>query len=259
MRGSRHRHGPDPSWAGFTTGPAARGYGLGSVELYLESPPADGLTMPLVTLHADEAGSPGELLARLGNPDSFTAGANRFWAPFSVVLDPNRTYHVVANLGADAPQAFSLVTSGKSDVPTGAPGGACRPGRGCSAATGCGVPTKITGFASRSTNPAKTTRSFRETRRRKSPASPHRNRLARRMNLPPLHRLHRLHRHRARPAQPSPPRRRRRLTYRTMTMTTTRRHRRAAPQRDAGGPGSPWRNRGNYPERVGRRSRYAAK
>ena len=118
---------PQSAWSrsimgqGFTTGPAARGYGLGSVEFYLESSPADGLTMPLVTLHADEAGSPGELLARFRNPDSFTPGANRFWAPFTVVLDPNRTYHVVANLGADAPQAFSLVTSGKADVPAGDP------------------------------------------------------------------------------------------------------------------------------------------
>ena len=118
---------PQSAWSrsvmgqGFTTGSAARGYGLGSIELYLESPPADGLTMPLVTLHADEAGSPGELLARFRNPDSFTAGANRFGAPFAVVLDANRTYHVVANLGADAPQAFSLVTSGEADVPTGDP------------------------------------------------------------------------------------------------------------------------------------------
>ena len=118
---------PPSAWSrsvigqGFTTGSAARSHMLGSVELYLDRPPATAPTLPLVTLHADEAREPGEMLARLRNPDSFTAGANRFRAPFAAVLDGNKTYHVVVNLAADAPQAFSLVTSGKSDVPTGDP------------------------------------------------------------------------------------------------------------------------------------------
>ena len=116
---------PQSAWSkstmgqGFTTGSSAQGYLLGSIELHMESPPAVGLAMPLVTLHADEGGSPGELLARLRNPDNFTAGANRFWPPFAVGLDANTTYHVVVNLAADEPRAFSLVTSGKADVPTG--------------------------------------------------------------------------------------------------------------------------------------------
>ena len=119
---------PPSAWSrtamaqGFATGPDAGGYLLGSIELYLESPPAYAMTMPLVTLHADDSGRPGEMLARFRNPDEFTEGANRFWAPYDVVLDPDTTYHVVTNLAADDPQAFSLVTSGKFDVPMGEPG-----------------------------------------------------------------------------------------------------------------------------------------
>ena len=119
---------PPSAWSrtamaqGFATGPDAGGYLLGSIELYLESPPAYAVTMPLVTLHADDSGRPGEMLARFRNPDEFTEGANRFWAPYDVVLDPDTTYHVVTNLAADDPQAFSLVTSGKFDVPMGEPG-----------------------------------------------------------------------------------------------------------------------------------------
>ena len=171
---------------GFTTGPAARGYGLGSVEFYLESSPADGLTMPLVTLHADEAGSPGELLARFRNPDSFTPGANRFWAPFTVVLDPNRTYHVVANLGADAPQAFSLVTSGKADVPAGDPEWQVQTGSWLLGSDWLWQPNENHGlrfalYAPGENDPVNSWNTPEEVT-----DVPHRNRLARRMNLPPL-------------------------------------------------------------------------
>ena len=193
---------PPSAWSrsvmgqGFTTGTASQGYKLGSIELYLESPPPDGLTMPLVTLHADEAGSPGELLARFMNPASYTARANRFWAPFGIVLDPNRTYHVVANLGTDAPQAFSLVTSGKSDVPTGDPEWGVQTGSWLLGSDWMWRANENHGLRFALYEPGENDPSvFVETRRRKSPTSHrHRNRRAHRMNLPPRRRLHRRHR-----------------------------------------------------------------
>ena len=104
---------------GFITGRAAGGYRLGSVELFLERPPAAVAPRPVVSLHADEMGEPGERIAVLTNPESYAAGANRFEAPLPVALNARKAYHLLVNLGADPPLAFGLVFPGKADVPSG--------------------------------------------------------------------------------------------------------------------------------------------
>ena len=119
---------PGAAWSrsvqaqGFTTGPSARDNTLGSVELYLESPSAAALAAPLVAIHANEAGEPGERLVSFRNPESFAAGANVFRTPFAVGLDANTVYFLVLNQEADRPHAFSMVFSGKFESSTGDPG-----------------------------------------------------------------------------------------------------------------------------------------
>ena len=119
---------PGAAWSrsvqaqGFTTGPSARDNTIGSVELYLESPSAAALAAPLVAIHADEAGEPGERLVSFRNPERFAAGANVFRTPFAVGLDANTVYFLVLNQEADLPQAFSMVFSGKFESLAGDPG-----------------------------------------------------------------------------------------------------------------------------------------
>ena len=228
---------PQSAWSrsimgqGFTTGSAARGYRLGSIELYLESPPADVYTMPMVTLHADESGEPGELLARFTNPDNFTVGANTFRAPFAALLDPNSTYHVVVNLAADEPQAFNLVTSGKADVPLGEPEWRVQTGS-LAALEQLALAGQRKSWAS--------LRGLRGRRERPCFFAGHSGGNHRhtgigavertRRKSPPLHRPRRLRRprhHRAHPAKPSSPRRHRAVAA-TEHAQRSRRHRAVA-------------------------------
>ena len=104
---------------GVITGHFSGGYRLGGVELFLEKSPAAMPARPVVALHADEVGEPGERVVVFANPESYTAGANRFEAPFPVVLDARKAYHLLVNLGADPPLAFGLVFPGKTDRPSG--------------------------------------------------------------------------------------------------------------------------------------------
>ena len=85
---------------GFTTGPNVQGYTLQSVELYLDNVPATGVSEALVTLHSDDAGAPGELVATFTNPEAPLAGANTFAAPDDTVLVIETPYycHVIHDM-----------------------------------------------------------------------------------------------------------------------------------------------------------------
>ena len=87
---------------GFTTGSDVGGYDLESVELFLGLVPSSDLGYELVTLHADDAGIPGDLVAALANPENLEAGSNSFQAPASTVLEADTTYYLVVNLQGDA-------------------------------------------------------------------------------------------------------------------------------------------------------------
>ena len=103
---------------GFTTGSDTYGYGLDSVELFLGLVPSSELSYELVTLHADDAGMPGDLVARLANPENLSVGSNTFQAPADTLLEADTTYYLVVNLEADAGIVFGLgVTAGIGDTP----------------------------------------------------------------------------------------------------------------------------------------------
>ena len=104
---------------GFITGHSSNGYRLGSIELFLETPPPVAPTRPVVMLLADDLGEPGKRVVSFRNPETFVAGANRFAAQFPVVLDARRAYHLLLNLGAEPPLAFGLVLPGTAAVLTG--------------------------------------------------------------------------------------------------------------------------------------------
>ena len=111
-----------PSYAaraqGFTTGSDTHGYDLDSVELFLGLLPSNGLSHALVTLHADDAGIPGELVARFANPVNLAVGLNTFQAPADTWLEADTTYYLAVNLEADAGIVFGLgVTAGIGESP----------------------------------------------------------------------------------------------------------------------------------------------
>ncbi len=103
---------------GFITGHIPGGYRLGGVELFLDEPPDTLPARPVVTLHEDEIGEPGERVVVFANPASYTAGGNRFEAPLPIVLSARKAYHLLVNLGADRPLALELVFPGKADGPS---------------------------------------------------------------------------------------------------------------------------------------------
>ena len=96
---------------GFTTGSNPNGYDLESVVLSLGLAPASIPSAALVTLHADDAGMPGDVVARFANPEPLTVGSNRFRAPFGTWIEPDSTYYLVVNLEADAGTVFGLGAS----------------------------------------------------------------------------------------------------------------------------------------------------
>ena len=104
---------------GFTTGPNVQGYTLQSVELYLDNVPATGVSEALVTLHSDDAGAPGELVATFTNPEAPLAGANTFAAPDDTVLVIETPYYLVVNLEAVTQYAFGLADPPEEDTQPG--------------------------------------------------------------------------------------------------------------------------------------------
>ena len=97
----------------FTTGLDIDGYELESVDLFLGLVPSTKLAYELVTLHADDAGMPGELVARFANPENLGVGWNTFYAPDGTLLEADSTYYLAVNLEADAGIVFGLgVTAG---------------------------------------------------------------------------------------------------------------------------------------------------
>ena len=61
---------------------------------------------------------PGDLVARLANPENLSVGSNTFRAPADTLLEADTTYYLVFNLEADAGIVFGLgVTAGVGDTP----------------------------------------------------------------------------------------------------------------------------------------------
>ena len=96
---------------GFTTGSHPYGYDLESVVLSLRLVPPSVPAHALVVLHADDAGMPGDVVARFTNPESLTVGSNRFRAPFGTWLEPDSTYYLAVNLEENVGTVFGLGTT----------------------------------------------------------------------------------------------------------------------------------------------------
>ena len=84
---------------GFTTGTNVGGYELASVTLTLREQALGTSPVPVVNIHGDSNGAPGDQLFTLTNPSDFDLGATNqdfaFTAPAGATLMPNTTYWVV--------------------------------------------------------------------------------------------------------------------------------------------------------------------
>ena len=87
----------------FTAGSNLDGYTLSDVALnYDRSGSSADLTVTRVKIRRDNAGAPGDLVANLLNPASFSAGILSFAAPANTTLEAGETYWVVLNEGYDS-------------------------------------------------------------------------------------------------------------------------------------------------------------
>ena len=105
----------------FTTGSSSAGYTLTSVGIRLNDV-ADRSTV--VTIREGKNLTPGDLVAMLINPNSFTANAvNTFTAPAGTLLLPNTTYFLMVNDGRSGSLSSNVsLTTTRSDRETGATG-----------------------------------------------------------------------------------------------------------------------------------------
>ena len=87
----------------FTAGSNPDGYTLSDVALiYFSEPSGADFTVTRVKIRKDNAGAPGDLVANLLNPASFSAGILSFAAPANTTLQTGETYWVVINEGYDS-------------------------------------------------------------------------------------------------------------------------------------------------------------
>ena len=87
----------------FTAGSNPDGYTLSDVALiYFSEPSGADFTVTRVKIRRDNAGAPGDLVANLLNPASFSAGILSFAAPANTTLHTGETYWVVLNEGYDS-------------------------------------------------------------------------------------------------------------------------------------------------------------
>ena len=94
----------------FTTGNNSGGYSLSSVDLRLFSNPGNGTVV--VIRRNNTMNNPGDLVATLTNPASFTGGAlNTFTAPANTQLTANTTYWLVVNDSGNNKVSFASTTS----------------------------------------------------------------------------------------------------------------------------------------------------
>ncbi len=105
----------------FTTGANAYGYTLSAVDIQLTT--ASAASDTVVTIRQGGT-NPGNIVATLTNPNSFTSNAlNTFTAPADTVLAASTTYFLVFNDGRRAnPGAVASVSLTNSDAQTGAAG-----------------------------------------------------------------------------------------------------------------------------------------
>ena len=95
----------------FRTGANAGGYTITEVQLPLAGSIASSATT-VVKIREDGSGEPGDLVATLTNPATFTADAfNTFTAPANTTLDAGTPYWITVNEGISVRAKFSRTTS----------------------------------------------------------------------------------------------------------------------------------------------------
>ena len=109
--GSTNRHAQ-----AFTTGTAANSYTVTRVQVRFASVHN---TSGSAVIREDNGGQPGNLVATLVNPGSFTSGLNTFTAPADTVLEPGTTYWLSIHEGVDPRFVVRVTTSNRE---TGLPG-----------------------------------------------------------------------------------------------------------------------------------------
>ena len=87
----------------FRTGANGNGYEISEIQIFISSVPND-LPDNSVKLRIDDGGAPGNLVADLTDPASFSVANNRntFTVPDGTILNPETTYWVVVNEGIES-------------------------------------------------------------------------------------------------------------------------------------------------------------
>ena len=82
----------------FTTGSSSGGYGLSSVDLYVDS--QSGTVTPLVEIYENSSGEPGTLHATLSNPATVTERSVNTFTATNTTLSANTTYWLITSNSA---------------------------------------------------------------------------------------------------------------------------------------------------------------